>query len=124
MAGAGGTHTPYLYRTDKQNKPKQTQNVRYTFIQVQYKVGKASGSSRKHARAPIGLDRKARAHACHIISKRLAPRTETLRQQRRKNSHVCFACARTHIYHMCVHMHNPQRSTVSVSRTEHALPCC
>ena len=80
MAGAGGTHTPYLYRTDKQNKPKQTQNVRYTFIQVQYKVGKASGSSRKHARAPISLDRKARAHACHIISKRLAPRTEPLRQ--------------------------------------------
>ena len=61
MAEAGGTLTPT--RTDKQNKPKRNWNVRCTVIKVQYKVGKASGNSRKHARAPISLDRKARAHA-------------------------------------------------------------
>ena len=79
MAEAGGTLTPTRSRTDKQNKPKRTRNVRCTVIQVQYKVGKASGNSRKHAKAPISLDRKARAHMCHIVSKRLAPRVEAVR---------------------------------------------
>ena len=70
--------------TNRQTKQTETYSersicVRCTVIKVQYKVGKASRNSRKHAKAPISLDRKARAHMCHIVSKRLAPRVEAVR---------------------------------------------
>ena len=37
--------------------------------------------AKAHEGAPISLDRKARAHACHIVSKRLAPRMEAVRHR-------------------------------------------
>ena len=79
--GDGGWPEPEARSRPHEQTNKTNRNVlgHTSVIQVQYKVGKASGSSRKHARAPISLDRKARAHACHIISKRLAPRMETVR---------------------------------------------